>query len=317
MAAAGATGGGTAEFEQPRATIGDLLRLAVEEDTLLYLPGICLLLERVYRENGEEEASEALLSGLLGQLQDPAKTSVEKVVVEWWNKNTRETWEYLWQLSAEAPATSGRQTLASFVCDCRHFQAFSCQLAVVALAAGRVCGFWSHDLENRFVQQFAGRFRSVLIDRFINPAVPNSNGPTEDVEWWDCLRNLSLLLTTSEISTKFLAPLTVKEDLCRGPSGKMAVQLAHSLPGIFHAAYKKWWQRDEKLIKSDHQIPTADKKGAGLLIKVRLYYRSHGQHLSKIRLNFLKLGVPRFSKWIKWSNIIDKQCVVLIKRVGS
>ena len=274
--------------------LGDLLRLVVSsvgEDGTLYLCGTCVVLERLSRERGGETASEELLAGLLEQLHLALEkcrhpTCDEREPErggrgvgegpEWWEKRVGERWESVWQLCRETVRDVGeerRQTLLSLVCECRHFAAVCCQLLATALAAGRSCVCWLNGRESRFLLQFVERFWSAHIDRFADRVDPISDGTRGDevhTIWCRCLEHLVLLVTIHEVAQDTTAPTSHTEFLCQNASNKLAITLSRSFPQTLHAVYQQWWNSDKDTLQNSPEIPTINKDGTGLILKVGL-----------------------------------------------
>ena len=275
--------------------LGDLLRLVVSsvgEDGTLYLCGTCVVLERLSRERGGETASEELIAGLLEQLhlalakcRHPTCDEREPERggrgvgegPEWWEKRAGERWESVWQLCRETVRDVGeerRQTLLSLVCECRHFAVVCCQLLATALAAGRSCGCWLNGRESRFLLE---RFWSAHIDRFADRVDPISDGTRgDDVHtiWCRCLEHLVLLVTIHEVSQEnqdTTAPTSHTEQfLCQNTSNKLAIKLSRTFPQVLHAVYQQWWNSDKDTLQNSPEIPTINKDGTGLILKVGL-----------------------------------------------
>ena len=281
--------------------LGDLLRLAVsgEEEALLYFCATCLVLEQQSRERGGETASEELLAGLLGQLNLELEERAKCRRGPTWDGRELERsgegvgegpevwegewWESVWQLCREAARVVGaerRQTLESLVCECHHFQVVCCQLLATALAAARSCGFWLRErrLETRFLQRFLDDFWSVQVNRFATRVDPISDGAQLDVHtlWCCCLEHLVVLITIHGVSQEMVAPFTHAEEfLCRNASNKLTVKLSHSFPQALRAVYQQWWNIDKEKLQNSSEIPTINKKGTGLVLKVRLSYHQN------------------------------------------
>ena len=257
--------------------------------------------------DGGEIARETLLAGLLKRLEleeRAAPTHERGLGVGEEGEGVGERWESVWQLCSVAAQIGKNQqkALLSFVCDCRHFQTCCCQLVSAALAVGQMCGAL-HDGHHlgRFLVQFYDQFWSNQIDLF-DKHVGSITGATSDPNtvWYHCLNHLALLHTIQEMH-KVTTPIMQQQGgiftgsenqsslrrseletstanssvnacnlfLCEAISDPFAARLACAVPQVLAAVYKQSWNNDCEILGNKLKyIPTAEKKGVGLILKV-------------------------------------------------
>ena len=200
-----------------------------------------------------------------------------------------------------------QKTLLRFVCGSCHFQVSCCQLVSAALAVGYNCGvLQGGEIINHFLMQILEQFWSIQIDRFakqvgfINLAAVSENKASTINVWCSCIKHIALLHILQEMHRTLISKLLRQEMgfpgptsqtglptcrnetdtsgtstmkscklfLCEDISNPLATRLACVLPHILYGIYLQWWNNDHEILKSRKKLPTTDKEGVGLILKV-------------------------------------------------
>ena len=291
-----------------RPTLERVLGLATSgrDENFYYFCAACILLnEELKGAGGAEKARETLLAALLKQLE--VKLGATWVGLEEQNggregegeTGVAKRWESVWHLYQEAAQVGDnkQETLLSFVSHSCHFQVVSCQVVSAALAIGYSCNvFRDMDHLNYILMQYYERFWSIWIDWLAQHigTIDNSKQDTVTV-WYNCLRHVALLHTLKgmyeavtaaqkdRMATRYIhvhvcpsmnvnCQTMTSPDmfLCDAISTPLVVGLVCVLPKVLNRVYQHVWRKDLESLNARHHIPTAEKKGVGLILKVSI-----------------------------------------------
>ena len=197
------------------------------------------------------------------------------------------------------------QTLLGFISDCRHFQASCNRFLLAALAVGCSCGILQGERLDHFLEQFHEEFWSSRIDLFAKHVGSIDSFVSEDKTsivnvFCSCLKHISFLHVLQEIQRTLISAQDVilsrptsqtslhrdgsrttlcNMFLCESISNPLAAGLARTVPQVLHAVYRTAWNNDHKSLSDDRKIPTANKEGVGLILKVGGAYFESSRHV--------------------------------------
>lgn len=296
-----------AASESSTTHLEHLLGLATSsKDEHFYCCAACIsLLEEVKGDGDAGTARETLLAAFLKQLE--SQLGVPKATWIGLEGGRRregegeagagagEWWESVWHLCHEAAQVGDnkQKTLLSFVSLSRHFQVRSCQLTSVALAIGQGSNVLQ-DTENlnNFLLQYYEQFWSIQIDLLAKHigSVEDEQKSNTITGWYRCIQSLVLLhilnkiyealttalqcpalsgLTHTDASLKKVQTVTSCDlFLCESISTPLVDKLTFLVPRILHRVYSSMWSRDMETLNTQRMIPTSEKKGFGLTLKV-------------------------------------------------
>ena len=186
------------------------------------------------------------------------------------------------------------KALLGFISNCLHFQTSCNHFLLATLAVGWSCGVLRGECLGHFLEQFHEQFWSSQIDQFakrvgcINPFVIENKTSVVD-GFYSCLKHVSLLHILQEMQRTLIdaqdtifscqtSQTSLHGDrsrttlgnvfLCEAISNPLATELARAVPQVLHAVYQAVWSSDRKMLTHDRKIPTTNKDGVGLILKV-------------------------------------------------